>query len=62
MTGNKIYHLFNAPFDWVDCLDWRGDSRAERKAKKARLAYAKNAKHKERNAAKRAIKKELNTI
>lgn len=56
MTGNKIYHCYNGKFDWVDELDFRG---MNRKHDKRRKMFAKHAKHKEKNTAKRAIQNEL---
>jgi hypothetical protein len=62
MTGNKINHVYNGKFDWVDELDFRGDGTSGRKHAKRRKQYAKHAKHKEREFAKREIVNELADI
>lgn len=59
MTGNKIYHCFNGKFDWVDELDFRGDGASGRKHAKRRKQYAKHAKNKEREFAKKEIRRQL---
>ncbi|MBQ3690907.1 MAG: hypothetical protein II937_13750 [Bacteroidales bacterium] len=59
MTGNRIYHKYNARYDWIDALDMRGDNRKE---KRSRKALARHAKRKERNVANKAIKNAINEI
>ncbi len=59
MTGNKINHVYNGKYDWVDELDRRGDSKKDDKRRKI---YARRAKRRERIAARRIINKELADI
>lgn len=59
MTGNKINHIFNGNYDWLEELAWRGDSR---KADRRRKIYARRAKRRERVAVKKYIKNELADI
>lgn len=57
MTGNKIYHVFNGKktLNWVDELEWRGDSKKSARRKK----YARLAKRRELVAVRKEINKEL---